>query len=325
MEREVRWGVLGCAGIARKAMIPAILNAKGAKLYALASRTREKAEAFARMFPCERCYADYKALLTDPCVDAVYIPLPNVLHAEWVIRALEAGKPVLCEKPLAMTAAEVRDIIAVSQRTGVPVMEGFAYLHDPLTARIRELIASGVLGRLRYLEANFCYLLKDMSNIRLRREVGGGATYDLGCYPISFFRALTGAEPLEISVAGRLGAVSQVDEDVHVRMLFPGDVVAVSYFSFQSHWNTYNVVIGEHGLLQLGTLFDRGDQKELILDTDTAGRSVETIFTGSRYALQVEQMNRVIREGHRPAVSLDFSLGNAVMMDSVLARCKDHG
>ena len=157
------------------------------------------------------------------------------------------------------------------------------------------------------------------------REVGGGATYDLGCYPISFFRALTGAEPLEISVAGRLGAVSQVDEDVHVRMLFPGDVVAVSYFSFQSHWNTYNVVIGEHGLLQLGTLFDRGDQKELILDTDTAGRSVETIFTGSRYALQVEQMNRVIREGHRPAVSLDFSLGNAVMMDSVLARCKDHG
>ena len=94
MEREVRWGVLGCAGIARKAMIPAILNAKGAKLYALASRTREKAEAFARMFPCERCYADYKALLTDPCVDAVYSPLPNVLHAEWVIRALEAGKPV---------------------------------------------------------------------------------------------------------------------------------------------------------------------------------------------------------------------------------------
>lgn len=324
MTNDVRWGVLGCAGIARKAMLPAILRAKGATLYALASRTQGKAEQYAEMFPCEKCYSDYNALLADPLVEAVYIPLPNSLHYEWVLRALDAGKPVLCEKPLAMNAGEARAIAEASRRTGVPVMEAFAYLHDPLTARIRELISSGVLGRIHYLEANFSYLLEDLDNVRLVRKLGGGAIYDLGCYPISFFRYLTGTEPINVSVAGRMGVQSRVDEDVLAQLTFPGDIVATSYCSFQSHWNTYNLIVGEHGSLQAATIFDRGEQKQLIIDTDTTGQAVETLNTGGRYALQVEQMNRVIRLGEKPAVSLDFSIGNAVVMATILNACGYH-
>lgn len=321
MERNVRWGVIGCAGIARRAMIPAIQNAKGATLYALASRTREKVDEYADLFPCEKRYTDYEALLRDADVDAVYIPLPNTLHCRWVVKALEAGKPVLCEKPLAMNAGEVWEIAAASARTGVPVMEAFAYLHDPLTARLRELIRSGVLGKLHYMEANFCYLLEDPNNVRLVRNIGGGATYDLGCYPVGFFRAMTGTEPTEVSVAGRMGRESGVDEDVLVSMVFPDDIVATSYYSFRSHWNTYNILIGEHGSVQANTLFDRGEEKELIVDTEAAGRVTERFSTGNRYALQVEQMNRVIRKGQKPAVSLDFSLGNAKVIDTVLQKC----
>jgi D-xylose 1-dehydrogenase (NADP+, D-xylono-1,5-lactone-forming) len=321
MEQDVRWGVVGCAGIARKAMIPALQSAKGAKLYALASRSQAKVDEYAQMFPCEKRYTDYDALLQDPNVDAVYIPLPNSLHCQWVVKALEAGKPVLCEKPLALNAGEVRRIAEVSERTGVPVMEAFAYLHDPVTARFHELIRSGVLGKLRYLEANFCYLLEDVSNVRLARNLGGGVTYDLGCYPISFFRTLTGAEPVDISLAGRMGSKSGVDEDVLLRMRFPDDVVATSYFSFQSYWNTYNIVVGERGFVQANSLFDRGEEKELIIDTETTGRVTEKLYAGARYSLQVEQMNRVIREGQKPAVSLDFSLGNAVVIDRILTEC----
>ncbi|NLD58888.1 MAG: Gfo/Idh/MocA family oxidoreductase [Clostridiales bacterium] len=323
MRNEVRWGVLGCAGIARKAMLPAILDAGNAKLYAIASRSREKLAEMAKLFPCERQYVGYEALLGDPAVDAVYIPLPNSLHCEWVVKALEMGKPVLCEKPLAMNAAEVRRVMEASRATGVPAMEAFAYLHDPLMARAREVLASGALGRLRYMEANFSYLLEDLSNVRLIRGIGGGATYDLGCYPISFFRALAGEEPSRVAVSGRRGARSGVDEDVLVLLDFPSGAKATSYFSFQAHWNTRNLVLGECGYMEFPTIFDRGDKKTLILETASGGRSVETLDTSRRYALQVEQMGRVVLEGRAPAVSLGFSLGNAEVLDSILAECGD--
>ena len=319
--KEIRWGVLGCAGIARKAMFSGIMNASNARLYAISSRTPDKLAETARQFPCEKQYLGYEAVLRDPDVDAVYIPLPNTLHCEWTIRALEAGKPVLCEKPLAMNAAEVRRIMEASARTGVPVMEAFAYLHDPMMARIRELVRSGALGRLRYIEANFSYLLKDTSNVRLIRPLGGGATYDLGCYPVSFIREIAGEEPAEIHTAGRLGAQTGVDEDVLVQMAFASGLHATSYCSFQAHWSTYNLVLGEYGSIEFPTIFDRGDVKRIVVSTAGGGKHEEVFETGSRYSLQVEQMGRVIAEGERPAISLEFSLGNAVVMDEILRAC----
>ena len=319
--KEIRWGVLGCAGIARKAMFNGIMNARNARLYAISSRTPDKLYDIARQFPCEKQYLGYEAVLNDPDVDAVYIPLPNALHCEWVVRALEAGKPVLCEKPLAMNAREVRQIMEASARTGVPVMEAFAYLHDPMMGRIRELVRSGALGQLRYIEANFSYLLKDTSNVRLIRPLGGGATYDLGCYPVSFIRALAGEEPASIHTTGRLGAQTRVDEDVLVQMEFASGLHALSYCSFQAHWSTYNLVLGETGSIEFPTIFDRGEEKRIIVSTAEGGSHEETFTTGTRYSLQVEQMGRVILEGERPAISLEFSLGNAVAMDEILRAC----
>lgn len=320
MEKPIRWGVLGCAGIARKAMLPAILSAGNAELYAISSRTSEKLKAYAEMFPVQRTYIGYDALLRDPEVEAVYIPLANSLHCKWVIEAIRAGKPVLCEKPLAMTAAEVAEIRRESLRCGVPVMEAFAYLHDPMTRRIVEIVSSGAIGKLCYMEANFSYFLNDKTNVRLVREVGGGAIYDLGCYPVGFFRWLAGEEPDQIRVLGELGRETKVDENVLFQMHFPGGAVASSYCSFKTDWHTYNLVLGETGSIEFPTIFDRGDRKTIRIRT-AEGVAEESFDTGTRYALQVEQMGRVIRNSEAPFVSLEYSLGNAEAMDRILAAC----
>ena len=206
----IRCGVLGVAGIAVRTVIPAIQSARGAELVAIASRTAARAAEAAERLRV-RPHASYEALLADSEVDAVYIPLPNALHREWTVRSAEAGKHVLCEKPLALTALEAREMIAACRAHGVRLMEAFMYRFHPRTARVAEMAASGALGELRLVRAAFTFPVREpQTNIRFRPELGGGALYDVGCYGINVSRMLLG-QPAEVFAWGEIGRAG-VDE-----------------------------------------------------------------------------------------------------------------
>ncbi len=315
--RCVKWGVLGCAGIARKAMIPAILQAGNASLYAIASRGGEKLAQFEELFHPEKSYASYEELLSDPQVEAVYIPLPNSLHREWVIEACKKGKPVLCEKPLAMNAQEVCQIREAAQKYQVPVMEAFAYLHGPMMEQVRQIVQEGEIGRVRYMEANFSFYLDDLSNVRLISSLGGGAAYDLGCYPVSFFREILKEEPVQVQAFCDRGAKSGVDETLLAILKFPSGAKASTYCSFRTNRCTRNLILGEAGQIELPSVFDRGAEKEIRI---TRGQELETrvVDCSRNYVKQVEQMGRVVLEKEKPLVSLDYSLGNARVIEKLL-------
>lgn len=221
----IRWGVLGVASIAVRTVIPAIQNARGARLVAIASRTPARAaEAAARLGV--RPYGSYEALLADSEVDAVYIPLPNALHREWTIRSAAAGKHVLCEKPLGLTAQEGREMIAACRVHGVHLMEAFMYRFHPRTAKVAQLAASGTVGELRLVRAAFTFTIREpQTNIRFSPELGGGSLYDVGCYGVNISRMLLG-EPAEVFAWGEIGGQG-VDEAVVALLRFDTRRIAV--------------------------------------------------------------------------------------------------
>jgi len=189
--QPVKWGILSTADINRK-LIPGAHASPKIELIAVASRDTGRAEAYAGEWEIDRAYGSYEALLADPDVEAVYISLPNTLHCEWSIRAMEAGKHVLCEKPLSRHVAEVEDAFAAAKRTGMLLSEAFMYRHNPQTKRIVELIAEGAIGELRLVRSTFSYSLYDIDNIRLQTDLEGGALMDVGCYCVNGSRLLAG-------------------------------------------------------------------------------------------------------------------------------------
>jgi len=192
---SIRIGVLGAAAIVPEALTRPARSVPEAQILAIAARDPKRAEAFARKHHIPRVHQTYRDLLADPEIDAIYNPLPNSLHAEWTIRALQAGKHVLCEKPFASNAQEAEEMATVARETGLVLSEAFAYRYHPLTARVKDIIASGELGKVQHIEAQFCFLLPAPNNIRFKYELAGGALMDCGCYPVSLIRFLAEAEP----------------------------------------------------------------------------------------------------------------------------------
>jgi predicted dehydrogenase len=199
--RSLHWGILSTADIARKKVIPAIQKADRCEVVAIASREAATARRVADELGIPTAHGSYEALLADPNVDAVYIPLPNHLHAEWANAAARAGKHVLCEKPLAMTADDAQGMIDVANAAGVRLMEAFMYRLHPSWVAVRELVASGRIGRLMAVESWFSYYNDDPANIRNIRSAGGGALYDVGCYSVNLSRMLFGTEPTRVEAA----------------------------------------------------------------------------------------------------------------------------
>ena len=185
MMEKVKWGVLGTADIARGQTIPGMTLAEHCERYAVAGRRLEKAESYRAEFGFQRAYGSYDELLADPEVQAVYIPLPNDIHCEWTIKALKAKKHVLCEKPLALCEAQVKEMFAAAEENGVLLMEAFAYLHSPFVKAVKEELDAGTIGEILYFESEFIAGRRPDTDIRLKKETGGGAFYDLGCYPLS--------------------------------------------------------------------------------------------------------------------------------------------
>lgn len=318
--RKINWGVLGTAGIARGQTLPGMVEAENCALYAIAGRSLEKAREYQREFGFEKAYDSYDALLDDPQVEAVYIPLPNQLHVEWTKKALNAKKHVLCEKPLAPTAKEAEELIACAEANGVHLMEAFAYLHTPLTAAIKAELPR--IGRVLYIDSSFMTSDYDLSNIRMRRETFGGAAYDLGCYCTSQILWLLDAEPDTVQASATF-TDQRVDACTTGLMTFPDGTRAT--FSCGMVLATGKdrridrcIIHGERGYIVNEAEFNQRGELRYTVCVDGVCET-KTVTTPHNYRLEVEQLGRCIAEGETPFVSHAFTLRNARTLDRVLA------
>jgi predicted dehydrogenase len=325
MHKPVRWGVLGAARFAREHMAPAIHAAKGAELYALATSEAAKAEPFQDFAPGLKVHASYDALLADPEVEAVYIPLPNHLHVEWSLKAIAAGKHVLCEKPMTLHASEFDQLIAARNASGLLVAEAYMIVHHPQWIRARELVQNGAIGELRHVSAEFSFNLTDMGNIRNRPETGGGALGDIGVYIFGCTRFVSGQEPVRIRHAN-VRRENGVDVYVQVLAEFP-EFDYSGMVSMRLHNRQEVVFHGTEGVVRVANApFNANvhDLAQVVLETrDT--RQIDRFPSVNHYVLQVENFSRSLREEVPYPCPLEFSVGTQRMIDMVLEAEKSGG
>lgn len=320
MER-IKWGVLGTAGIAKGCTIPGMQQAENCTLYAIAGRNMEKAKAYQQEFGFEKAYDSYEALLADPQVEAVYIPLPNQLHYEWSIKALRAKKHVLCEKPLAPTARQVAEMHAVAKENGVFLMEAYAYLHSPFIKAIKEEVDSGVIGDVLYLESEFITSDYDLSNIRMRRETCGGSTYDLGCYCTTMAMWMLGAEPVKVQAVAEFSD-QNIDTLTTAILTFPGGQKATltsgMLLSTDKDYRIDRLIIhGTKGCIQTDVQFNQSGSLQYRVWVEGV-ETVKTVETPQNYRLETEQLGRCIRNGETPHITEEFSIANCKVLEAIL-------
>lgn len=321
--RKIKWGVMGTAYIFERDTARGMSLAKNCELTAIAGRSMEKAEAFGKKYGFERVYGSYGELLEDPEVEAVYLPLPNTFHYEWAIRALQHGKHVLCEKPLAPSAEQAREMFRTAKENHVILMEAFAYQHSPYIKEIRKLIEEGEIGELRYVEAALITSDYDRSNIRMRKETLGGCTYDLGVYALSFVQRMTGMSPARIHTSASL---SKEGIDAYTTAILEyengskahidcGMVLETEKNSsldrFQIHGSKGSIASVDFGFNAPGTLSYR-------LRTFDGKDELRSVEVPNNYCLEVEQMGRSIAGEEKPYVTEEFSVALAETVDRIL-------
>lgn len=303
MTDSLRWGILSTANIGRKAVIPALQAARDSEVRAVASRDVARARAFADEVGIPGAYGSYHALLEDPEVDAVYIPLPNSGHAEWTVRAAEAGKHVLCEKPLALSARECREMAAAAKAAGVLLMEAFMYRFHPRTDRVLELLAEGAVGEVRTIRSAFTFRLRNRDNIRLDPALGGGALMDVGCYCVNVSRTLVGAEPLAAQATARWTGGERgagVDDELTGVLHFPDGVTAHFDCALTQRRREFYEVAGTDGILGVDEAFLPGTKDVEVLEDGGDTRTRHAVKGDDEYRLMVEHFARCVREGRTP-------------------------
>jgi xylose dehydrogenase (NAD/NADP) len=324
----LRWGVLGVAGI-NEATIPGILGASNAVLHGIASRRPDAARAEAERWGAQRAYGSYEELLADEAVDAVYIPVPNTLHAEWTVRAVEAGKHVLCEKPLAMTDEEIDRVEAACERTGRLVLEAFMYRFAPRWQRALQLIADGAIGEPRVVRVGFAFKqYYDDYNIRFDPEVGGGVNWDMGCYAVNMCRLLFGAEPESVMALGHTRPGERVDTSVESLLRFPGGRTGVTHVSFD-YPNPYSQVevVGTDGWISMpGAGMRREPFTRLLrhrfgdeIFADGAEPVVESFPYVDAYRLEIEHLGDCALNGTPLRHGLDDARSNLRALQATFA------
>jgi D-xylose 1-dehydrogenase (NADP+, D-xylono-1,5-lactone-forming) len=302
----VKWGIVSTANINRK-VIPGAHASDKVDLVAVASRDREKAEAYAAEWKIPRAYGSYDDLLADPEIEAVYISLPNTLHCEWSIKAMEAGKHVLCEKPLSRDPDEVAKTFDAAERTGTVISEAFMWRHNPQTKKLQELVDGGAIGELRLIRSSFSYSLYDESNIRLRTDVDGGALMDVGCYCISGSRLL-GGEPIEAHAVARRGPTG-TDWVTAGVLRFPNDVLATFDCGTALPERDELEAIGSEGSLFLD---DPWHCKTPVIEVrrDNEVERIE-LEPEDSYRLELENVSDAIRGDAELLLGRDDALGQA--------------
>ena len=307
----VRWGIISTANIARGQFLPG-LRAAGGIPAAVAGRDLGRAQAWAGQHGVDRAVAGYQALIDDPDIDALYVPLPNSLHAEWTIKALRAGKPVLCEKPLCGTLAEAEQVLAVAGETGTLLWEAFVFPFHAQFAAVQKLLADGAVGELLEIQSDFHFMVRNPANIRLARDLDGGALNDVGCYPVRIALELFGAGHTDAWATAVWGG-HDVDVDTQGSLGFPGGRRLLLTCGMRRAYDTFTRLLGTAGQIQLTNPFHpgRGDSYTVLTDgepprTLDAG-AAEPSFTG-----MIRHIQNVLRGGEAPRqLALDTSLASA--------------
>jgi predicted dehydrogenase len=308
----VKWGILSTADINRK-VIPGAHASDKVELLAVASRELRRAEEYAREWKIDRAYGSYEALLEDPDVEAVYIPLPNTLHCEWSIRAVEAGKHVLCEKPMSRHAADVESAFDAAEKNGRILMEAFMYRHHPQTTRLRQLVDEGAIGEVRLIRTCFSYSLYDEENIRLRTDVDGGSLMDVGCYCVSGARLL-GGEPEQVYGQQVIGP-SGTDWVFTGAMRFPGDVLALFDCGTALSERDELEAIGSDGSLFLDDPW-HCTKPVIELRRDGSVERIE-IESADSYRLELENLSAAIRGEATPLLGREDAVGQARAIEAL--------
>jgi len=282
----------------------------------VASRSQGSADAYAKEWKIERVHGSYEALLADPEIDVIYNPLPNHLHAEWTIKAVEAGKHVLCEKPLALTVDEVDAVAAAAKKHGRVVAEAFMYRHHPQTLKVREMVKSGSIGNLKLMRGSFSFVLNDETNIRLDPAMGGGSIWDIGCYPISYMRTVVGAEPKSVfgqQVTGPTG----IDDTFVGQLQFGDDVYGQFDSSFSIPFHVYMEIVGSEATLVIPEPFKPGVNEKIFRVRDGKTETIK-VKGEELYLGEVEDMTDAINLGKAPRISLDDSRANVAAILALL-------
>ncbi|OAB44654.1 Gfo/Idh/MocA family protein [Paenibacillus antarcticus] len=325
-DRKLKWGVLGSARIAVNSVIPGILQSDLNEVVGIASRNLEKAQKTAVKFQIPKTYGSYEQLLQDPDIDAVYIPLPNHLHYEWTIKAIQAGKHVLCEKPLALNAEEAERMVRSANEAGVILAEAFMYRYHPRYTQIKEIIDRGEIGEVRGIRSAFTFNnANDLNNVRYQKEWGGGAIYDVGCYPITAARLLLGKEPAAVTVQAQFSSVhGDVDMMAAGLIEFEGDVSLQFDCSMWSAFRNPLEVLGSEGIIEVPSAFVTPTEESghfYIIKSDEKNK-VSVPFLNA-YSLQADAFAQAVLHGKPLPFNATDAVHNMKIIDACIASARE--
>ncbi|HET8777042.1 MAG TPA: Gfo/Idh/MocA family oxidoreductase [Candidatus Limnocylindria bacterium] len=325
MTDALRWGVLSTAAIARTKVVPGMRKARRSEVAAIASRAPDIAERVAAELGIPRAHGSYEALLADPDVDAVYIPLPNHLHAPWTLAAIEAGKHVLCEKPLALTVEDATEMAAAARSAGVHLMEAFMYRLHPSWVAVRQLIANGRIGRLTAVQSWFSFFNDDPTNIRNMADTGGGAMWDIGCYCVNLSRMLFASEPIGVEAAIRRDQTSGVDVVASAILEFAEGTASFTC-STRAEDDQRVEIYGTTGRISIGIPFnippDRPTEVRIVAGGDPpVAPSIEVLSfpIADPYTVEVEAFTDAVLDGSPIPVPPDDAIANIATIEAVFA------
>lgn len=329
MTSYLRWGILGAADIALGQVVPAIKASSNGIVTAIASRDPARARDFADAFSIPHMFGSYADLVASPEVDAVYIPLPNSFHAEWAVRAAEAGKAVLCEKPIALNANEAREAANGVAAAGMPLMEGFMYRFHPQNVHVLDRIREGLIGDVLEVRAHLSVdiMAHASGNVRFAKDLGGGSLLDMGCYTVNAARRLIGAEPTAALARFELDAASGVDVAASAILEFPRGATAFVSSSFKASGQGFYQVVGSKGVLEVPRAFIPGMGSRvaegLVVHVDTDGKRSETRFAPvDHYRLMCEAFSASVLSNKPVPYSSEDAVANMRALDAIASAAR---
>lgn len=327
MKDRVRWGILGAANIARKRFIPGVAATSNGIVAALGSRDEARAREVAGALHIPRAYGTYEALLADPELDAIYIGLPNSMHAEWTMKCADAGKAILCEKPLAIDATQAAHVAAYCRARNVLLMEAFMYRFHPRHARVRERIAAGDIGEIRAVRAAFTFGLEpfDPKNVRLQAALAGGALMDVGCYAVNASRMLFAEEPIWASAQWDFRETFGVEVALAGVLGFSDGRMATIDCGFRAIGQGHYVVVGTRGLIDVPIAFVPPNVPTPLVFANADGAHEELVPGVDQYALEAEAFADALLRGKPSPLPVEDAIGNMRAIDALRASARAYG
>lgn len=317
------WGILSTANIGRKAVVPAIQAAPGNEILAVASRDEARARQYARELAIPKSYGSYETLLDDPAITAIYNPLPNSLHLPWTLRALEAGKHVLCEKPLGLTAAECIQMAEAAEAAGLVLMEAFMYRFHKRSQHLFELVHAGNIGTLRLIQSRFAFTVSNPNNIRLDADLGGGAIMDVGCYCVNVARTLARKQPVEVQAYASWGT-SGVDETLAGTLRFEDGLIAQIDCALNQPRYEAVAAFGTEGFITVNSAFLPGtNDTTLELTTREGGSQTLSYSDQNQYQAMIEHFANCVVTHHSPLYTPFEAAENMAVIEALLASARE--